>query len=471
MRHEDDFLENNNANIIPFVKQFEEMLKTGTPQYFDTDTLEDIFDYFFVETDFEKAQKAAEFGINQNPYSGVFFLKKAQVEFISGFHDLAMQNVEQALIFEPNNIEVLVLKGNIYESKGATQNAIKTYKEAIKLASKDDLHLIYMSLSNLYLNISQFEKAIHYLKICLELHPEDEQALDDLSFAFHLSDNTEAGISFFKSFIDEDPFSQMAWYHLGTLYSKEHLFEKAIEAFDYAILIDEKEIFPYLGKTNAFLNLEQFINAEICLKEALEIDPKNPMLLVHLGVCHEKMEDYGLARFCYIKASEIEPHFSDAWFGMAVCDLEEEKFQSAEKYAQKAIALNPQNADYWYCLAEARQHLGLIEDSCIAYQKSILLDPDFIDVRLEFALYLIELNNKKLALEVLNDGLELHHEKIEYLYPYLACLFKMGHQEEALIILHKALELNFEKNYLIFDFLPELLVNSKIGNIIESYKA
>ena len=46
-------------------------------------------------------------------------------------------------------------------------------------------------------------------------------------------------ITFFTSYIENNPYSYYAWFNLGLSYGRMSLFEKAIDAYDYAIAIKE----------------------------------------------------------------------------------------------------------------------------------------------------------------------------------------------------------------------------------------
>jgi tetratricopeptide (TPR) repeat protein len=61
--------------------------------------------------------------------------------------------------------------------------------------------------------------------------------LYELAFCYDVLDNQEESVQFYQQYIDNEPYSYAAWYNLGNAYTKLSLFEKAIDAYDYAILI------------------------------------------------------------------------------------------------------------------------------------------------------------------------------------------------------------------------------------------
>jgi tetratricopeptide (TPR) repeat protein len=54
----------------------------------------------------------------------------------------------------------------------------------------------------------------------------------------------KGSIEYYQKFIDEDPYSTAAWYNLGIVYNKLEKYRRALQAYDYAITIDESFASP-----------------------------------------------------------------------------------------------------------------------------------------------------------------------------------------------------------------------------------
>ena len=60
---------------------------------------------------------------------------------------------------------------------------------------------------------------------------------------------------------------------LGKAYVMLDQFEKAIEALNASIKIDQESIMPYLLLASCYIDLGNFEDAKICANSVLEIDP------------------------------------------------------------------------------------------------------------------------------------------------------------------------------------------------------
>ena len=62
-------------------------------------------------------------------------------------------------------------------------------------------------------------------------------------------------LEFLNSYIDKNPYSEVAWHQLGRQYFVLNMFKEALTCFDYAVLIDESFIGAYLEKAKTYEQL------------------------------------------------------------------------------------------------------------------------------------------------------------------------------------------------------------------------
>ena len=63
-----------------------------------------------------------------------------------------------------------------------------------------------------------FKMASIYFKKVIELNINHENALYDLAHCLEITGELENSIHYYKKFIDEDPYSEYAWFNLGNIY-------------------------------------------------------------------------------------------------------------------------------------------------------------------------------------------------------------------------------------------------------------
>jgi tetratricopeptide (TPR) repeat protein len=469
MFNDDDFLNSFDPDLLLAVGRFEEMLKNQGHYFFESDELEEIFEYYYHQGQIEQASQVAEFGILQNPYSAQFFVKRAQISMSHGRFEEALAHLNQAEIFEPTNYELYLIRGSIYDLLGNPKEAVKHLKTAEGFA-EDQVEVVYNALAGVFINWKKYNSAIYYLQLVLNLLPDHAEALYDICFCYHQLEDLDSGITFFKDYIEKDPYADVAWYNLATLYNKQGLFEKALEAFDFALLINDKNSLAWFNKANTFINMEAYTQALDCMYKGHDAEPDNPILRCGIGVCHEKMGRITEARSWYTKALEMDPILSDAWYGLGICAEIEGEFEQSVECLRKALEYMPESEEYWHSLGEVYVHMEALELAVEAYEQALNIDDTYYEARLDLAAAQLRLGKRGLAIDLLEKGLEMHGEDADFLYRLAA--FEYIHQfiQESLLHLQQALILDFDHHTTFFELMPSGLDDLRVMNLVNNYR-
>lgn len=140
--------------------------------------------------------------------------------------------------------------------------------------------------------------------------------------------------------------------------------------------------------------------AESQYTRALELDPRNPILLVKLGQVKEAVAGtksagvdqdalIGDAKTLFQKAIDEKSNFAPAYYNMAVAEMRLKDTDSAIDHLGKAVQLDPKNANYRYNLALLYQSRGSGDNLVTAesiFLDTLKLSDKFLDVRLSLAL-------------------------------------------------------------------------------------
>ena len=95
---------------------------------------------------------------------------------------------------------------------------------------------------------------------------------------------------YYLKYLEEEPFSDSAWYNLGIIYNKLEMYEKAMEAYDYALAINSQNTFALFNKGNILNNIERFSEAIPVYHEYLENEPDSYEAMTYLAECYEKLK-------------------------------------------------------------------------------------------------------------------------------------------------------------------------------------
>ena len=110
-------------------------------------------------------------------------------------------------------------------------------------------------LADVYDDYEEFDKVFDCLKLILEEEPTNEEALYKICFWTDFTGRNEESITLHLQIIDEFPYNELAWFNLGAAYQGLKLYEKAIDAYLYAVTIDEKFDYAYRNMGDAYLRL------------------------------------------------------------------------------------------------------------------------------------------------------------------------------------------------------------------------
>jgi tetratricopeptide (TPR) repeat protein len=219
------------------VERFETHVELKESLYFDVNDFEEIMEYYMMAGDFKKALRVSGMASRVHPGATSLMLKKAQILAALNREERALKILSEVEILEPYNNDVFLTKGAVFSQMRDYEKAIEEYSKAV--GSADEPDYVYCNIAFEYENLGNFDKTIEYLGKALEVNPDNDLAIYEAAFCFDLLSLTEEGISFFNRLIDRHPYSLEAWFNLGVSYINSGQYDKALEALDFAIAIDD----------------------------------------------------------------------------------------------------------------------------------------------------------------------------------------------------------------------------------------
>jgi tetratricopeptide (TPR) repeat protein len=156
--------------------------------------------------------------------------------------------------------------------------------------------------------------------------------------------------------------------------------EKAIEAYDYALVINDQNSFAIFNKANILYNLERYADAIPVYLEYLEFEDDSVEALTYLAECYEKADEITLARKYYHDALELAPEYADPWFGLGVIELNSGNIDDSLIYFRKAVKLDDENPEFWYLLGKAHYARDEKKAALRCFREALKLDPYYGEV-------------------------------------------------------------------------------------------
>lgn len=453
-----------------WVKQYEQMLRTNQYCYLDVEAYEYIIGHYIAANEIDSAKQACEIALEAYPYTTEILVDYAHVLATSGENKSAMEVIKKAETFHPHDIDLIVLKSVLLNNDGLHREVIKYLMEMEPLVAEKEK--IYFAMGATFQQMENYEEAMKWYKKGLLIEHTNEEALNELLFCHEMNGGKHDSKAFFQKLIDKDPYAQLTWLHYGYHLNNMKAYDEALEAFDYAIAINDQSIAPYAGKGDVYMNKQQYENAIEMFTEGLKYDADNVDVLVSLGAAYEHCERYDRAIHYYRIAIKIDHKYANAYYGLGNCLMELEKFAEALHFYNKAISLDPDGANIGFLLgkAQAEYEIGNIASAIEAYEKVFEIYAGVPELWLDWSYIYFEMGDYERAISLICNGIEELPDNAELYYQAVAYMITAGQLKEALIYLENALILDFDLHVMLFEFFEDdLQVQKAIYKLIKHY--
>lgn len=452
------------------LQQFEN-LKTGKPNSFiEEDSFERIIDYYDEKEQLSLALEASEYAVAQYPYSSTLLLRKADLLIALRCYKEALTILEQAEILDSKDTNLYILKTDAYLALDQQEKAAAVLEAAIEDFTGDEKVDLLFELADVYDDYEDFQKVFDCLKTILEYDPANEEALYKICFWTDFTGRNEEGIRLHQQIIEQHPFNELAWFNLGAAYQGLKLYEKAIDAYLYAIAIDEKFDYALRNMGDAYIRLRKYKDAVEVLEKVLELARPEEVIYEAIGHCYDKMGNFAQARFNYKKASHLSKDDSQLLFKIACTYMNESNWMSAIKTLETALKLHRMQPEYNLAIGQCYMQMGRLEDA-VSYLGNV------VRVRPKNINGWVELLNCLYKAELWEDGLEyaaFAWEQTDYkpifIFYKAALLFASGKPKEALLQLEEAMVKNPKLVKKMIELNPSILQNQQVVDIIARFK-
>lgn len=455
--------EENNFSL----SKFESMLKTNKVFFFDSEEFEEIILHYMDTGRMNLAKKALKLGLEQHPKSTGLKLVQVETLIFEDKLEIAEKLLNELYAIEPHNEEIYIQKANIFSKRDQHEEAIETLKIALKYT--DDAADVYSMIGMEYLFNDELEKAKEYFIRCLSDDTDDYSALYNVVYCFDFLDQNNEAIIYLNSFIDRNPYSEVAWHQLGRQYYAVKNFEKAVWAFDYATLIDETFLGAYLEKAKALEKLKKYEEAIACYAITMELDDTTSFVLLRVGKCYEKLGNIELALQYFLKTVHEDPLLDKGWIAITDFYIRQKNFQKALYYVNKAIGIDGDNNLYWKRFGAINQALNLHEEAELGYRKAFETGDINLDTFVLWADTLQFLGEYDSAIEILLQSSELFPDNYEIEYRLAGLNYMVKQVKKGNFHLNNALRLNFANQIFFKENFPTVWTRKSVQNIIEKY--
>lgn len=452
------------------LKQYDNLRSGRGHAFLEEDAFERIIDYFDDRDDLTSALEAAETGLNYFPYSSQLLIKKADLLIATRKYTEALEVLEHAELFDSTDINLFILKTDAYLALDQQEKAVLLLQEALLQFEGEERIDLLFELADVYDDYEEFDKVFDCLKLILEEEPANEEALYKICFWTDFTGRNEESIRLHHKIIEELPYNELAWFNLAAAFQGLKLYEKAIDAYQYAIAIDEKFDYAYRNMGDAYIRLRKYKEAIEALEKVLELTRPEEVIYEAIGHCYHRLGNQSQARFHYRKASHMNPEDSKLHYKIALTYINEQQWESAIKQLDNAMRIQRNVPEYNLAMGECKMELGKLKEAIQCFSLVVRSKPKYVNgwealIKCLFkAEYYEEAAEQSLAAQEATEG------KPVFSYYYSAALFGEGKSKEGLLQLEKGLSLAPKMLKKFLELQPAALQNNQVVDLIARYK-
>lgn len=449
------------------LSRFESMLKTNDVLFFDSDEFDNIIHYYLENGKIALAKKAVKLGLAQHPASVNLKLYKVEILVFEDKLDLADGILNELQDLEASNEEIFIQKAQIYSKRDLHHKAIEMLELALEITLEDSE--IYTLIGMEYLFLEDLENAKYSFMKCLEADEDDYSALYNIMYCFDFLDQKKEAIEYLNMYLNKNPYCEVAWHQVGKQYFDLKDYQKALAAFDFAIISDDRFIGAYLEKGKVLEKLKKYNEAIENYKVTLGLDDPTSFAYLRIGKCYEKLGCDDLAIKNYQQTVHEDPLLDKGWIAITDFYIRKLNFQKALYYINKAINIDEENVLYWKRYAKINNRLNFYEEAEHGYKKSLELGNYELETWVRRCDILIELGEFETASQSLIQALEFYPDTAEIEFRLAGLFFKINQGEKGYFHLNNGLKIDAEYYIIIEELFPAVFKRKSIKQIINSF--
>jgi tetratricopeptide (TPR) repeat protein len=273
----------NTDEIDDLIRQYEDLRAGKKSSFLEEESFEILIEYFNEKNSFHKALEITETALDYFPYSGDLFVRKADLLVAIHNYSAALEALKQAEFYDHDNIDIYILKTDAYLALDLPQKAASLLEEALLIFEGDDRLDLLFELADVYDDYEDFDKVFDCLVLILRQEPANEEALYKICFWTDFTGRNEESIKLHQEIIEDHPYSELAWFNLGSAYQGLKLYEKAIDAYQYAVAINDKFDYAYRNMGDAYIRLRRYKDAIEVLEKVGEITRPEDVIFEAIG--------------------------------------------------------------------------------------------------------------------------------------------------------------------------------------------
>lgn len=327
------------------LNKFLDAQKAGKEIYFDADEIDKILESLEGQDDYTHYEAILALGLRLHPGNTDLQVRQCKLLIYNEEYEQALKLIDS--ISDTEHFELNLLRLECYCALNQYHKVI-SYIEAHLHDDKEELEEVFEYLAPILSDMDMNEETSDFIQRGLKLFPDNLLLKDELCLHMEAIGDIDGAIKICNELIDKNPYSVDYWFMLGRLYSMSADYEKAIEAFDFALTCDDSDIELKILKAYCLYMNENYEKAIEVYSEIMELDNSlQSRIIPLLAECYIKQdkyeEGYQILKEHLDTKDTNSPEDISTFLNFIRCCMETEREYEATHILDKAIKLYPDN--------------------------------------------------------------------------------------------------------------------------------
>lgn len=282
-------------DLSELLKKYQLARTSNRHVYFDAHEFEELAEYFDMKNDLDTARDIINYGLTIHPFSSALIIKKLKILVYNGEYNNALQLVNSSSL--EYDFDLYLLRLECYLQLNMYKDASNVIEEILD-KEKEDLGNALAEIGFLYVESDSFKESISFFEKSLKFNPDNMEVLTDLAYVYETGGDIDAAIEIHNAILDIDSYTYDSWVNIGKLYSLKDEFEKAVDAFDFALTINEKDLSVLKMKAHCLSLCDRIEEAVEIFNVLLDANPQDSNVYFLLVDCYLASEMHKEALAC-----------------------------------------------------------------------------------------------------------------------------------------------------------------------------
>ena len=346
----------------------------------------------------------------------------------------------------PNDAESYFQIGHYNEKLGKYTEAFEAYIKALGI--KPSYFEVYEKF--LFAEDEKIKEAITILNNFIQNEPNSPEAyfhLAELNSWLNLPENIDIAVESYQKAIRLNPNYFYALADLGTLYQNEGNYSKALEYYLRAIKAkpDDDVIYHVFNLlAEVYSHFGDYNKAIDSLENSIQLGPEYTLdnCFYKMGKTYFNLKQYDNSIEYFQRAISENPKYADAYYDLGWAYYELDLYEEAITAINQVIKIDSDRADSHYVLGNISLTRQQYNESISEFKKALDIDPDFADAHCNLGLTYIFVHKYDEAIKEIKLSIKINPENANGHNNLGMAYNELKRYNEATIALKQAIRLN-----------------------------